>query len=118
MGKGEGIEEGCMMDKQLRKQKLKEIQGGVPVMTGIPINYRGIPKRFDAYQIPIEFLIYNPYNGRIGSFVKSYEVEHGKINPETEEGEKIIEHFLLESKKNRNDLLLTLKGEVSYAAVA
>ena len=39
------------------------------VRTGIPIMYHGQRRTFPAYEIPLEYLVYNPYNGRIGSVV-------------------------------------------------
>lgn len=71
-------------------------------MTGIRIRYKGRPVEFKAYQLPLEYLIYNKYNGRIGSAVKSYEKEYRNLNPEVDEDKSIIEDFLWESKIDRN----------------
>ena len=86
--------------KKLEKIKEKE----KPISTGVKINFRGEVKPFDVYRIPLKYLIYNKYNGRIGTSVKSYEAQHGGLNPEEEDDVKVIEKFLWNSK---NCLLYT-----------
>lgn len=87
-----------------RKQALLELQQTKePAMTGVTIKYNGENKEFKAYKIPLELLVYNPYNGRIGSEVKSFERQHHRINPENPEDVKIIEDFLWKSKENANE---------------
>ena len=63
------------MNATERKEKLKEFTNHPEkaCRTGIPITYHGSIITLDAYEIPLEYLVYNPYNGRIGSVVKSYE---------------------------------------------
>lgn len=87
-----------------RKQALIELQQNKPPKTkGLTIKYNGENKEFDAYMIPMELLVYNPYNGRIGSEVKSYERQHHRINPENAADVKIIEDFLWYSKEKANE---------------
>ena len=65
-----------------------------------------------AYEIPVEYLVYNKYNGRIGTFVKTYEKQHGEINVTTEEGENLIGDFLWKSNLKRNkETLRSIKEE-------
>ncbi|WP_371069454.1 hypothetical protein [Sediminibacillus sp. JSM 1682029] len=90
------------MEKELREQKLKEIQKSEPYMSGIRINYDGQNRAFNAYRIPLEYLIYNKYNGRVGSEVKSYERQYRELNPENKEDKKVIEEFLWNSYEKRN----------------
>lgn len=91
------------MNASERKAKLRELVATKEsCRTGIPIMYHGVRKEFDAYEIPLEYLIYNPYNGRIGSVVKSYERQHHIINPEDPQDKKLIEKFLWESKVEAN----------------
>ncbi|AZS13307.1 hypothetical protein [Paenibacillus lutimineralis] len=95
------------MNKDLRIKKLKEImENDTPYMTGIRIRYKGEIQEFKAYKIPLEFLIYNKYNGRIGSVVKSFEKQHRSINPEDLEDRKRLEGYLYESKPGRNEATL------------
>ena len=92
------------MEKELRIIKLKEIQeNGVPYQTGFRIRYQGDVKSFNVYKIPLKFLIYNKYNGRIGSRVKTFQKQYHELDAENDEHKKIIENFLWESKKDRNE---------------
>ena len=62
---------------------------------------------FPVYQIPLNSLIYNKYNGRIKSAVLSYESGRGrKLDPKNPEDKKIIENYLFESAENRNEKTL------------
>ena len=91
------------MNAQERKQKLTQIQSNTePAMRGIPLKYQGENRTFDAYRIPLDYLVYNPYNGRIGSVVKSYERQHHTLDVENPEDIKRIEKFLWESKADAN----------------
>ncbi|MFD1991773.1 hypothetical protein ACFSGI_17520 [Paenibacillus nicotianae] len=109
------------MDKELRTKKLKEIiEQTEPYMTGIRIRYEAEIKEFKAYKIPLEFLIYNKYNGRIGSAVKSYEKQYRTLNPENNEDIKKIESYLYDSKPGRNDSTLknlVENGQQQYGIV-
>ncbi len=92
------------MNATERKEKLKELLSHPEkaCRTGIPITYHGSTITLDAYAIPLEYLVYNPYNGRIGSAVKSFERQHHQLNPEDPADKKIIEKFLWESKPDAN----------------
>ena len=91
------------MKKELRIKKLAEIkEQETPYMTGIRIRYQGEIRPFDAYKIPLKYLIYNKYNGRLGSLVKSYEKQRHTLTAENPQDAKLIERFLWESKEPRN----------------
>lgn len=92
------------MDKETRKTELEKIKNGNPVMTGIPINYKGERVKFDAFKIPLEYLIYNKYNGRISSRIKSFEVQRRNLDAEKPEDIEIIEKYLWESNIVRNKI--------------
>lgn len=72
-------------------------------MTGITITYNGERKQFDAYLIPLNLLTYNPYNGRIGAEVKSFERQNHVLNPNDENDVRVIEDFLWKSKIDANE---------------
>lgn len=92
------------MTEAERKQALIDLQVKKdPAMTGITMTYNGEIRTFEAYRIPLDILVYNPYNGRIGSEVKSYERQHHRLNPENPEDVQIIEDFLWRSKISAND---------------
>jgi len=92
------------MEEVLRIQKLKEINNyDEPRMTGISITFEGDVQTFNAYKIPLEYLIYNKYNARIGSLIKSYEKQYRPLNAEDPNDIVIIEKFLWQSKPDRNN---------------
>lgn len=91
------------MNAEQRKAELARIQEqSEPCMTGIKLTYHGEQKTFNAYRIPLSILTYNPYNGRIGSVVKSFERQHRELNPDDSTDKAIIEKFLWESRKEAN----------------
>lgn len=93
------------MNSQERKVNLQKLVAETqPCRTGIPIMYHGERREFNAYRIPLSYLVYNPYNGRIGSVVKSYERQHRPLNPENPEDKALIEKFLWESKADANKI--------------
>lgn len=92
------------MEKVKRISLLEEIKNNEAnvIKTGINIMYDGERKSFKTYKIPLEYLTYNKYNGRIGAAVKSYERQYQPLNPESKEDVVIIEKFLWASKEDRN----------------
>ena len=96
------------MDAATRKRKLEELKATESnvVMTGIPLRYKGDSLTVKVYKIPLDFLVYNKYNGRIGTEVLSYEQQNGELNAENERDKKIIEKFLYDSKVDRNEKTL------------
>lgn len=92
------------MNAAERKAKLKEFTDHpeTACRTGIPITYHGGIITLNAYTIPLEYLVYNPYNGRIGSVVKSYERQNHTLDPEDADDKALIEKFLWESKPDAN----------------
>ena len=57
------------MNAEQRAAKLKEIieDSANCVSQGVALRYQGETRRVNVYKIPLEFLIYNKYNGRISS---------------------------------------------------
>ena len=110
------------MDAITRKAKLDELKGNQlnVAMTGIPLRYKGTTRTEIVYRIPLDYLVYNKYNGRIGSEVLSYEKQNGVLNAELNDDKAIIENFLYESKVDRNkttmDSLLK-NGQQRYGIV-
>jgi hypothetical protein len=108
------------MEEVLRIKKLKEVNKNNPYMTGIRIRYEGETKESSAYKIPLKYLIYNKYNGRIGSLVKSFEIQNHELDPENSGDSEIIEKFLWESKEDRNKTTmssLVKNGQQRYGIV-
>lgn len=110
------------MDAQTRKQKLQELikKDSNIAMTGIPLQYKGETRIEKVYRIPLDYLVYNKYNGRIGSEVLSYEKQNGELNPEIDADRELIERFLYESKEDRNKTTmnsLLKNGQQRYGIV-
>ena len=92
------------MNTEQRKTELAKIkENSKPVMTGVRLTYHGERKTFDVYSIPLSILTYNPYNGRIGAEVKSYERQHHVLDPDNAEDVAVIEKLLWESKEDANE---------------
>jgi len=90
------------MEESLRIKKIFEILQKEPEQKGINLVLEGKTQKFNAYKIPLEYLVFNKLNGRIGTLIKSYERTHAELNPEVDEDKKIIGDFLYESSKERN----------------
>lgn len=91
------------MNAEQRKAELAKIKQGKPTMTGVKLTYHGERTTFDVYSIPLSILTYNPYNGRIGAEVKSYERQHHVLDPDNADDVAIIERFLWNSKPDANE---------------
>lgn len=96
------------MDKAVRIQKIQEIvdRDKNNPFGKMEIPWMGKLESMEVYQIPLELLVYNKYNGRILSRTKSLEKQGQSINPETEEGKAKIEKLLWDSNSGRNDKTL------------
>ena len=56
------------MDSATRKAKLEELKANQfnQAMTGIPLRYKGSTRTEIVWRIPLDYLIYNKYNGTMG----------------------------------------------------
>lgn len=92
------------MNQQTRIQKISEIiernKNSPHGRQDIPWEDRLVP--MNVYLIPLDYLVYNKYNGRILSRTKSLERQKYKIDVESEEGKRLIEKLLLDSNPGRN----------------
>ena len=89
------------MNRQTRIEKIKEVLRGEH-STAEELMWQDSLQPMRVYKVPLNCLIYNKYNGRILSRTKSLESQGEEINPETEEGKKIIEKLLWDSRPDRN----------------
>lgn len=93
------------MNKETRTQKIAHIIKTTPKPYGTQsVYWHGKPTPMDVYEIPLEYLIYNKYNGRILSRTKTLQKQGRSIDPETEEGKNTIEGLLWDSKKSKNEI--------------
>src|SRR3989344_5388254 len=104
------------MNREIIKEKLRDIRDkGEPMETGIPLSYRTGTRKFNSFEVPLAYLMYNKKNGRIASRVKSYEKEKEESDVETKEGKAIIERFLLAahpSDNKRTEESIARKGQL------
>jgi hypothetical protein len=90
------------MNQQARIDYFKKLRKEKPY-TEMDIYYKGERKKLPVYQIDLDFLIYNKWNGRIASWVKSYNKETGKeIDPTNKGDVKLLEEFLQISNESAN----------------
>lgn len=92
------------MNKETRIKKISEI---IDRDKANPYGKQDIPwedvlEPRDVFKIPLEYLIYNKYNGRILSRTKSLEKAGKQIDAETEAGMQLVEKLLMESNPSRN----------------
>lgn len=98
------------MNKETRIQKIEEVISlqkseakrlGKNLL-GKEIRWNGRLEPMIAYKIPLKYLIYNKYNGRILSRTKSLEAQGKYVDVETNEGKALIGKLLWDSKPDRN----------------
>jgi hypothetical protein len=99
------------MNKQTRIEKIQQITGRDQAFGNLEIPWEDKLEPMNVYKIPLDYLIYNKYNGRILSRTKSLESQHRKIDAETKEGRVLIEKLLWDSNTGRNEH--TLKNIIS-----
>lgn len=93
------------MNKETRIKKIKEVvergqKEERPLGAEIP--WEGSLKWMQVHKVPLEYLLYNKYNGRILSRTKSLERQNRKIDVEAEDGKRMIEKLLWDSKPGAN----------------
>jgi len=85
------------------------------------IYYQGSKQKLPVYKIDLEWLVYNRWNGRIASLVKTYENEYGtELDPSDPKCIELIENFLWKSNESANDstfLSLEEQGQNEYGIV-
>ena len=94
------------MNKETRIKKIQEIVIRNKKILLVKWKFLGMtnsePK--NVYLIPLEYLVYNKYNGRILSRIQSLERQNYNIDVETEEGKKRIEEILWKLNESRNKI--------------
>ena len=107
------------MNKETRIQKIAQI---IDRDKEKPYGRQDIPwedklEPMPVYKIPLEYLVYNKYNGRILSRTKSLESQGLVIDTEQESGRKLIERLLMESNPGRNKQTLESIGKLGQEKV-
>ena len=92
------------MDTEARTIEIQKVVDENIVVGSKRISYKTENTLEDAYAIPVEALIFNQYNGRIGTYVQTHERLHGEeIEATTEDGENLIVDFLWKSNIPANE---------------
>jgi hypothetical protein len=66
---------------------------------------------FPVKKIPLKALLYNPYNGRIGSLTKSFLKQDFVKNEDVVQNANLIEQYLFDSSANRNEKTMASLSE-------
>jgi len=110
------------MDSNLRKEQIQIITlNDDSVIGNVDVFWKDNLKSFPVYNIPLRAVVYNPYNGRIASQIKSLERHRGySLELNNDEHQKIIESFIWNSKIDRNKKTyedLNEKGQERHATI-
>jgi hypothetical protein len=90
------------MDKQARIKYFDKIKQKNPY-SHKDIYYKGKKRKLPVYEIDLDYLVYNQWNGRIASLVKSHYKETGfEIDASDPKGIELIEKFLWKSNESAN----------------
>ncbi|EPH11250.1 hypothetical protein HMPREF9713_01735 [Myroides odoratimimus CCUG 12700] len=82
------------------------------------LRFKNENKIYDVKEIPLTALLYNPYNGRIGSMIQSFESsKKRKINNEDPDDIKVIEQYLYDSASARNQKTIESLKEIGQQEV-
>lgn len=83
--------------------------------------YKNDRHKMPVYEIDLDHLVYNRFNGRIASFVKSYEKQTGnELDPTNQTDIKKIEEFLWNSNISSNkatEKSIAEQGQLKYGIV-
>lgn len=92
------------MNKETRIQKIAQVieRDKEKPYGRMDIPWKDKLEPMSVYQIPLDCLVYNKYNGRILSRTKSLESQGHAINAESDKGRQLIEKLLLDSNPSRN----------------
>lgn len=108
------------MNQDARIKYFDRIKEGAPYSYK-DIYYQGSKQKLPVYKIDLEWLVYNRWNGRIASLVKTYEKEYGlELDAADSKCVKIIEEFLQESNNSANEATFTSleeQGQNEYGIV-
>lgn len=115
------LERGIILEKIKKSRESQDklfIDNGEKFQQEFNFPLGGDLKKFVVYEISLEYLTFNQYNGRIASDTQTYEQAGTVIDPYTSEGEKVIREMLWESKKEANNrTLISLRGGQSKVAI-
>ncbi len=86
------------LNKDARINNISKLESDSSTIVGQhKIEWKGTSKYENVRRVPISYLVYNKYNGRILSRTKSLETQNQKLNAEIGKDFKIIEKLLFDS---------------------
>lgn len=95
---------GVTMDKENRIKYFEKLKNNEPY-SHKDIYYKGKKRKLPVYEIDLDYLVYNQWNGRIASLVKSHYKETGfEIDASDPKGIELIEKFLWKSNESANKI--------------
>lgn len=107
------------MNKETRIQKISEIveRDKANPYGKVDIPWRDTLEPMPVFKIPLSFLIYNKYNGRILSRTKTLETQNKTIDAATEDGSRLLEKLLYDSDSARNNKTLKSLSDIGQEKV-
>jgi len=109
------------MDQESRIKYFDNLKKNSDPISHMPIWYKNQRQELPVYEIDLNYLLYNQYNGRIASLVKSYEKQNGlNLDSSNKDDRKIIERFLWSSNVPSNKSTkksIKEQGQLKYGIV-
>ena len=109
------------MEQDKRIQYFNKLKENNKSIGSMDVWYKNERKTCSVYEIDLQYLIYNRYNGRIASLVKSYEKQTGnELDPTDAADVKTIEEFLWKSNISSNkatEKSISDQGQLKYGIV-
>jgi hypothetical protein len=109
------------MDTESRIKYFENLLATSEPISRMPIWYENERQELPVYKIDLGYLLYNQYNGRIASLVKSYEKQSGvHLDSSKKEDKVLIEKFLKNSNKSGNKKTkksIKEQGQLKYGIV-
>ncbi len=109
------------MEKEKRIEYFSKILKEKTAYGSMEVWYKNDRRKMSVYEIDLEYLVYNRFNGRIASFVKSYEKQTGnELDPTDPKDIKTIETFLWNSNEPSNKgtkKSIKEQGQLKYGIV-
>lgn len=90
------------MNKETRINNIEELLNNKDPIGEQELMWEDQLQPMKVYKVPLEYLIYNKYNGRILSRTTSLEARGHQIDPESEQGKKLVEKLLFDTNEGRN----------------
>lgn len=109
------------MERDKRIKYFNDLVNGKQPYGSMEVWYKNKRQKMPVYEIDLDYLVYNRYNGRISSLVKSYEKQTGnELDPTNQADIATIERFLWNSNEPSNkttEKSISEQGQLKYGIV-